>query len=141
MNVRDSSLGGGGMEACLSSVLQGARLGVWVQAPRRAPQVRGLMAAAPALAPALEAAAEVAAPLVLNRVVLVGIGFIVVVSVTVYFVTHKDSDEDERERCRKVKNACIEQCLPTLDKGWAGDPFKKCMRDCLEPQGCWGRTY
>lgn len=42
------------------------------------------------------------------------------------------------KKCRRVKAACIISCgdseLPTWDPG--GNPFHKCMRECMEAAGC-----
>ncbi len=42
------------------------------------------------------------------------------------------------KRCRQVKEACIISCgdskLPTGD--YAGNPFHKCLRECMERAGC-----
>ena len=129
VEVRDSMLGGGGMEACMASVLRGARLPVRAQATQRAPQARALVAS-----PALAALA----PVSLAPVVLTGIGIIVLVAVTVYIATRDATDEDrEKERCKTVKQECIAYCsdttLPTRDFGWK---FQKCKNDCLERHGC-----
>jgi hypothetical protein len=128
-----SMLGGGGMEACLSGVLRGARLPVRARATQRAPEARALVAAAPALA--------ALSPVSLVPVVITGVGIIVLVAVTLYIATDKDSDEDERERCRKVKNTCIEQCRGRLGTSLDGMPFHKCVKECLDEAGCWGVTY
>jgi hypothetical protein len=41
-------------------------------------------------------------------------------------------------KCRRVKEACIISCsdaeLPTWDPG--GNPFHRCMRECMERAGC-----
>jgi len=45
--------------------------------------------------------------------------------------------DDEDERCRKVKDQCIEECtetaLPTKDHGFT---FWNCVNDCLKRNGC-----
>ncbi len=132
VDVRESMLGGGGMEACMASVLRGARLPMRAQATQRAPQAGALVASpALALAPAVS----------LAPVALTGIGILVLVAVTVYVVTDKDSDEDERERCRKVNEACQATCGEELGKPGFGNRYHKCMKDCREAAGCWKGIY
>lgn len=45
--------------------------------------------------------------------------------------------DDEKERCKKVKEECLDTCsdtaLPTRDFGAA---FYRCMRACMEAKGC-----
>ena len=47
-------------------------------------------------------------------------------------------DDAEASRCRKVKNQCIESCsqfgLPS--KYGDGTSFRRCVRNCMERQGC-----
>lgn len=43
-------------------------------------------------------------------------------------------------RCRKVKNACLEQCcskLPTPDCGFT---YFNCVNECMKKHGCLGAT-
>jgi hypothetical protein len=134
VEVRDSMLGGGGMEGCLAGVLRGARLPVRAQATQRAPQSRALVAAAPALA--------ALGPISLVPVVITGVGLIVLVAVTVYIASEATDEDREKERCKKVKRMCIDKCtddeLPTHKND--GMPYHKCLRECLEADGCWGKT-
>jgi RHS repeat-associated protein len=44
---------------------------------------------------------------------------------------------EQDERCRKAKQECIEECTELLPTGtWSGDPFFKCLRDCMVRKGC-----
>jgi hypothetical protein len=49
----------------------------------------------------------------------------------------KTDDDHEKERCKKVKQACIVYCsdttLPTRDHGAS---FQRCKNECLEGHGC-----
>ena len=49
----------------------------------------------------------------------------------------KDCEETEEQRCRKVKNECIEDCsdeaMPTGDHGFK---FWNCVNSCMERRGC-----
>ena len=87
VEVRGSMLGGGAMEACLSGVLRGASLPVRAQATQRAPEARALMGQPQWALPLL-------GPVSANPVVLVGVGFIVVVGVTIYVITRDPTDEE-----------------------------------------------
>lgn len=135
VEVRGSMLGGGDIEACLSGVLRGASLPVRAQATQRAPEARALMGQPQWALPLL-------GPVSANPVVLVGVGFIVVVAVTIYITTRNPTDEErEKERCKKIKRMCIDKCtddeLPTHKND--GMPYHKCLRKCLEAEGCWGK--
>lgn len=72
-----------------------------------------------------------------------GVTIIVVVAIVVVAVAvADDSDEEsEIERCRKVNEACQQQCLPTLKHSDFGNRFHRCMRQCREAAGCWKGTY
>ena len=44
---------------------------------------------------------------------------------------------DETERCKKVKDKCIEHCADTvLDRGIHEPEFSRCLRTCMEQSGC-----
>jgi RHS repeat-associated protein len=49
-------------------------------------------------------------------------------------------EETEEERCKMVRNMCVEICwrqtLPTKKND--GMPYHKCYRDCVEAENCWG---
>ncbi|MBK9266962.1 MAG: hypothetical protein IPM54_45205 [Polyangiaceae bacterium] len=47
------------------------------------------------------------------------------------------AEEAERERCRKVNEACPTTCLPKLKHSDFGNLFHRCMRQCREAAGCW----
>ena len=150
VEVKDSTLEGHGqaVEACMARVLEGSTLPVRSMATQRAPESRarpqsralvanpaaGAAAAAGAKA-ALELGAAGLVEVVLSPAVLTGVGLIVIVAIVVYAATDKDSDKDERERCRKVKEAWIEQCRGGLEKSLDGMPFHKCVKECLDAQG------
>jgi hypothetical protein len=45
--------------------------------------------------------------------------------------------EDHAERCKRVKQECIEYCSDiTLDVGLHEPHFSRCKRACMEMQGC-----
>jgi RHS repeat-associated protein len=71
-----------------------------------------------------------------------GLGIVGVCILLALTLEDDAADEDEVDRCKRVKNGCIDQCLPHLDTGSLdGMPFHDCMRKCLEAQGCWGKQY
>lgn len=43
----------------------------------------------------------------------------------------------EKERCREVKNQCIEECLDQLGKGDHGAAFYRCLANCMRRAGCY----
>ena len=51
--------------------------------------------------------------------------------------------EGNQERCRKVKEECIDRCVKRrMPSGsWDGMPYHVCMRKCLERHNCWGVNY
>ena len=54
-----------------------------------------------------------------------------------YDALSSDENCEEQERCAAIKKSCIEECtslLPTNE--YSGAPFFKCMRDCMERNGC-----
>ena len=45
--------------------------------------------------------------------------------------------DDERERCTKVKEECLDKCSDTaVPTGNLGASFRKCMRACMGAKGC-----
>ena len=80
------------------------------------------------------------APLVVPALASTGIfGLCILMALTLE--SDAASEEDNFERCREIRNQCIERCINRL--GWKsqhGAKFHKCMRDCLEPHDCWGRS-
>jgi len=52
-------------------------------------------------------------------------------------ICRENPDEDERQRCKRVKQQCITYCsdstLPTRNFGWS---FRRCKNECLEAAGC-----
>lgn len=66
------------------------------------------------------------------------VGIVIVIGVVVIAETVKYA-EQERERCKAVKQGCIERCSEDfLDIGQPdGMAFHECLRKCLEAQGCW----
>ena len=142
VDIDGSLLGGGAIEACMKAALAGARLPVRASSARSVPvSSRALMASAPAVP--LPAPPLPPPPYPLHPVVLVGLGFIILVAVIVYIATRDPTDEErEKERCKKVKKMCIKRCtdeeIPTGK--YDGMPYHKCLRECLEDYGCWGKT-
>jgi hypothetical protein len=139
VDVKDSQLGGGEMEACMAGVLRRARLpvpAIPALATQRDPHSRALMAS-----PALAALAPVA----LTPVVLTGIGIVVVVAVAVYIA--EDVVEAARRRRKEVKEKCnnrLMECLenpqqPEWNRGIFGDrkACESCFYPCMDKNGKW----
>lgn len=63
---------------------------------------------------------------------LIGAG----VGVGIYVLCSKEKTEEER--CKEVKNNCIEKCskfgLPSSDG--TGTSFRRCIRNCMERENC-----
>ena len=50
----------------------------------------------------------------------------------------KSCEESEKQRCRKVKEMCIEYCVDeTLPTNNYGASFQKCKRECMEEEDCY----
>ncbi|MDI1430754.1 hypothetical protein [Polyangium sorediatum] len=78
------------------------------------------------------------APLVVSAsgvTIVVGVAVLVVAAA----VSYKDAadEEAEKERCKKVKQGCIESCADTiLDQGIHEPHFTRCLRACMEKANC-----
>lgn len=66
------------------------------------------------------------------------VGIVIIIGVVVIAETVKYAEE-ERARCKAVKQGCIERCSEDfLDTGPTdGMAFHECLRKCLEAQNCW----
>lgn len=66
------------------------------------------------------------------------IGILVVISVVVV-AEIEEVAEQERERCKRVKEACIDDCTDDFMPSGQPDgmPYHECLRRCLEKQNCW----
>lgn len=80
------------------------------------------------LLPGTNAVCAAAASKALNAIIAVGFAAYELCS----------DDDAEEERCRKVKNECIEKCsdfgLPSSDG--TGTSFRRCIRTCMAKKGC-----
>jgi hypothetical protein len=74
-----------------------------------------------------------AALVALGPIALAAAGITFIVVATVYVVTEADA---EKERCKKVKEACIEHCTKWGLPAPGGGRFRSCMRECMEREGC-----
>ncbi|MRG97858.1 hypothetical protein GF068_38950 [Polyangium spumosum] len=64
---------------------------------------------------------------------------VVVLVVVAVVASRDDTDEEaERERCRKVKARCIDECTDEFMPSGSldGMPYHDCLRKCLEAEGC-----
>lgn len=138
-----------GIESCMVRALEGMSLPASVtgmRSPRRvsggvvAPESRALAGTAAVLGGAVVIIVE------LLPIVVVAVGVTVIVGVTIDLVTEtitSDTAEPmtEKERCRKVVEACLLECNPYLNSGEkSGMPYHKCLRECKEAAGCWKAT-
>lgn len=124
----DFLIRGSALEACLAQALERMDLALnMLDAQRVSPQShasRGVVQVA-------------AAPIALAPIVLVAAGVTILVGVTIYVATEAIDVASESNRCRQVKEKCIDHC-----SGLAGLPapgggrFRGCMRECMEAQGC-----
>ena len=48
----------------------------------------------------------------------------------------KGDSERERNRCRQAKENCIDDCLDFLGIGDHGAAFHRCVRECMDQEGC-----
>lgn len=77
----------------------------------------------------------IAAPVALAPIALAAAGVVILVAVAVHVI---DDTTAERERCKQVKQGCIEYCSDTvLDQGFHEPHFSRCMRTCMEQANCW----
>jgi hypothetical protein len=163
VEIKESMLGGHEVEGCFERVLAGMTLpkrtiamGLEGAPPRGA--------AAPADRALVGHALAIPNPFSLLPVVLTFAAVCIVVAVTVHVMSTSTTTDappivtappvasavptttavptavtvdDERARCKKVKQGCLDKCsneaLPTKD---FGATFYRCMRACMEAQGC-----
>lgn len=153
--LRESTLGDQALEGCMASALRSLSEGdLPLRQSRRephgpvAPESRELLGQAQALE------CLISPPCLLAVAFIIGAAY---VAVQIYVHAAQSSTakpktrttptattmptaapaDDERERCKKVKQECIEYCsdtsLPTRDYGVS---FQNCKHSCLEKQGC-----
>ncbi len=142
VNVKDSMLGGTGIESCVVRALEGTSFPASLTGLRSSRGVSGGLVA-PGSRALVGSPLALAAPAVaLTPIVIVAAGVTIMVAITLYVVkevttsTRTDSD-DEKERCRKVKEACIQKCMPEFKKRDHGNSFHKCLKECRDAEGCW----
>lgn len=153
--LRESTLGDEELEACMASALRSLsdgdlplrHSGGYPQG-RVAPESRGLLGQVQAL----ECLAS--PPCLLVIAFFIGAAY---VAVQIYVHAAQSSTakpkprtaptattmptamavDDETERCKKVKDKCIEHCADTvLDKGIHEPEFSRCLRACMGQNGC-----
>lgn len=44
--------------------------------------------------------------------------------------------ENHSERCRRIRDECIKQCINTLPTNDCGFAFQRCKNNCMECKGC-----
>ena len=62
----------------------------------------------------------------------------VTIGVYVVVVVMEQVENAEKERCKAVKERCIEYCSDAvLDQGFHEPYFSRCLRTCMEKANCW----
>jgi hypothetical protein len=133
VKIRDSIIGDREIESCMVRALAAMPLPMSIMGMRSSqpvsPQSRGYMGNV-----------FVAAAVNLLPILIVAAGVTIVVGVTVYVVSKvvtSTRDATDEERCKKVKDQCIEYCADTvLDRGIHEPQFSRCLRACMERNGC-----
>lgn len=127
VKVKDSMLDGSPLESCLASALERMEI---------PDSVAHMLHVSPSSRSTVGVVQAAAAPIALLPIALAAAGVTILVGVTIYVASEALK---ERERCQKVKAACIAKCSDeTLPTGtFNGDPFFQCRRRCLEAENCW----
>lgn len=74
----------------------------------------------------------------LGGAVALGPIVIAVMGVTIGVVVVVAAVKTENERCKEVKERCIEHCSDTvLNQGFHEPLFSRCLRTCMEKANCW----
>jgi hypothetical protein len=134
VKIKDSMIGDREIESCMVGALEAMPLPMSIMGmlPSQpvSPQSRGYMGNVWVLGGAVN----------LVPIVIVAAGVTIVVAVTIYVVskvTTSTRDATDEERCKKVKDQCIEYCADTvLDRGIHEPQFSRCVRACMERNGC-----
>lgn len=142
-----STLGFAPIEACMNGALRAMQVPRFViekalavnDRSNAAHAARGLVADSVAVGPAeaqeLEAFVTRLGPFLVR---FGAIGILIVISVVVV-AEIEDLAEQERERCKRVKEVCIDECTDDFMPSGQPDgmPYHECLRRCLEKQNCW----
>jgi len=134
--VKDTTLDDPGISSCMVSALRAMSLPPSVKAKlRQHVSAESRRYTGTPAAPAVLIA--------LGPIAITAAGVTIFVVVTVYVVvkvatsTRDATDDAEKERCKKVKEGCIEYCSDTiLDQGLHEPLFSRCLRKCMEKANC-----
>jgi hypothetical protein len=137
VKLRDSTLRDAPLEACFERALAAMEVPKDVLRIRGEKPVSGGKSTTSSRADVgiVQAAA---APIAFLPIVLVAGGVTILVGVSIYVVAHAVDDvKAEQERCKKVKQGCIDDCSDdTLDDGFHEPMFSRCVRSCMEQANC-----
>jgi hypothetical protein len=140
VEIKDSMIGDRQIESCMVRALEAMPLPMSIMGmlPTQpvSPQSRGYMGNVWLLGGAVN----------LVPIVIFAAGVTILVAVTLHVADKTikaiEKNHEERERCKKIKKMCIKQCIdeeiPTGTHD--GMPYHKCLRECLEVHGCWGKA-
>ena len=133
VNLRDSTLREPSLEACFKRALAAMDVPKNVLRSRGSrPFSGGESSYSPRAELGIVQAA--AAPIALLPMVIVAGGVTILVGVTIHVISESVK---ERERCKKVKQGCIDDCSDdTLDDGFHEPMFSRCVRSCMEQANC-----
>jgi len=125
VKVKDSMLGGSPLESCLASAFERMEISDSIA------NMQQTSASSRSMVGIVQA---VAAPIALLPIALAAAGVTILVGATIHLATEALK---ERERCKKVKQGCIEDCSDdTLDDGFHEPMFTRCVRSCMEQANC-----
>lgn len=129
VNIKDSMVAGSDIERCLTDVLERMVVpGVAMTAGHDVSPVSRSMVGVIQVA---------VAPIALTPIVLVAAGVTILVGVTIYVATEAIDAARESQRCREVKDKCIDHCSgPAGLPAPGGGRFRQCMRECMQSHGC-----
>jgi len=131
----------GNFAACTRIVLQDMAIPNWVLNMRRSPQL-GISTGNTLPTPALLGSATAVETVVdFGRLVVRAGGTTILLTITIGLAISGAMDIaealDELERCKKVKERCLARSsVPAGLLGPRGGKFRRCMRECMESQGC-----
>jgi hypothetical protein len=127
VKVKDSMLGGNALEHCIAGELERMSIPSAAMKHNVSSQSRSVVGVVQAAA----------APIALAPIVLVAGTVTILLGITIYVAAEAVDAVSEAQRCRAVKEQCINHC-----SGSAGLPapgggrFRRCMHDCMQAQGC-----
>jgi hypothetical protein len=127
VRIKDSMLDGNDLERCFAGELE--RMSMPSAANRR-----NVSSPSRSVVSVVQAAA---APIALAPIVLVAGTVTILLGITIYVASEAVDAVSEAQRCRAVKEQCINHCSgPAGLPAPGGGRFRRCMHDCMQAQGC-----